>query len=136
MAQHLKPADIDAIVEIIRGWPTEKLTWDVIREEAAKVIGNAPSRPTLNAHAPIKEAYSAKKRGLKIHGTRKAMPSSLAVAAQRIARLLSENDELKKKNDALLERFVKWQYNAYKHGMKEHQLNAEMTEIDRERTDG
>lgn len=63
------------------------------------------------------------------------MPSSLAVAAQRIARLQIENDELKLKNDALLEQFAKWQYNAYKHGLKEHQLNADLPRIDRERTE-
>ena len=63
------------------------------------------------------------------------MPSSLAVAAQRIARLQTENDALRLKNDALLEQFVKWQYNAYKHGVKEHQMNAELPRIDRERTE-
>ena len=63
------------------------------------------------------------------------MPSSLAVAAQRIARLRTENDELRAKNDALLEQFVKWQYNAYKHGLKEHLLNEDLPRIDRERTE-
>lgn len=135
MAKHLNPADVDAIVDIIRGWPTEKLTWEGICEAAAKLIGKTPTRQTLNAHASIKDAYAAKKSGLKVHGPRTAMPSSLAVAAQRIARLQIENDELKLKNDALLEQFAKWQYNAYKHGLKEHQLNADLPRIDRERTE-
>lgn len=135
MAKHLKQADVDAIVDIIRGWSAEKLTWEGICEAAAKVIGKTPTRQTLNAHASIKDAYAAKKSGLKVHGLRTAMPSSLAVAAQRIARLQTENDELRMKNDALLEQFVKWQYNAYKHGLKEHQLNAELPRIDRERTE-
>lgn len=135
MAKHLKAADVDAIVDIIRGWPTEKLTWENICEAAAKVIGKTPTRQTLNAHATIKDAYTARKTGLKVHGPRDAMPSSLAAAAQRIARLKTENDELSKKNDALLEQFSKWQYNAYKHGMKEHQLNADFPRIDRERTE-
>lgn len=136
MAKHLKAADIDAIVDIIRGWPTEKLTWESICEAAGKVIGKTPTRQTLNAHAPIKDAYTAKKSGVKVHGPRTAMPSSLAAAAQRIAHLRTENDELTKKNNALLEQFAKWQYNAYKHGLKEHQLNAELPRIDRERTEG
>lgn len=135
MAKHLKQADIDAIVNVIRGWPTDKLTWESICEASAKVIGQAPTRQTLNAHAAIKDAYSAKKRGLKVQGPKTAMPSSLAVAAQRISRLQTENDELKLKNDRLLEQFVRWQYNAYKHGLKEHQLNAELPRIDRERTE-
>ncbi|MBA4709231.1 hypothetical protein [Aquitalea aquatica] len=135
MAKHLKQIDIDAIVDIIRGWPNEKIFWEEICEACVKVIGKTPTRQTLNAHAAIKDAYSAKKSGLKVSPPRTAMPSSLSVAAQRIARLQTENDELKMKNDALLEQFVKWQYNAYKHGLKEHQLNADLPRIDRERTE-
>lgn len=135
MAKHLKQADIEAIVGIIRGWPTEKLTWEGICHAAAKALGKTPTRQTLNTHAAIKDAYTAKKSGLKVYGPRTAMPSSLAVAAQRIARLQTENDELRVKNDALLEQFVKWQYNAYKHGLKEPQLNADLPRIDRERTE-
>jgi hypothetical protein len=134
MAKHLSQVDVGAIVDIIRGWPTEKLTWKEICEAAAKVIDKTPTRQTLNAHQAIKDAYAAKKSGLKVHGTRTAMPSSLAVAAQRIARLQTENDELRKKNSALLEQFVKWQYNAHKHGLKEYQLNEDLSRIDRERT--
>lgn len=136
MAKHLKKSDIEAIVNFIRGWSTEKLTWDDICDEAAKIIGYAPTRQTLNAHSQIKDAYTAKKNGVKIHGSRTAMPSSLAAAAQRIARLQSVIDELTENNHALLEQLVKWQYNAYKHGLKEHQLNEDLPRIDRERTDG
>lgn len=135
MAKHLNPTDVDAIVDIIRGWPSVKITWEGICEAASQVIGKTPSRQSLNAHAPIKDAYSAKRTGLKVHGPRTAMPSSLAVAAQRISRLQTENDELARKNDELLEQFAKWQYNAYKHGIKEHQLNEDLPRIDRERTE-
>lgn len=135
MAKHLKQADIDAIVDIIRGWPNDKMSWEGICEASAKIIGKSPTRQTLNAHAAIKGAYTAKKNGLKVHGPRMAMPSSLAVAAQRIARLQTENDELKMRNDELLEQFAKWQYNAYKLDIKERQLNAELPRIDRERTE-
>jgi hypothetical protein len=63
------------------------------------------------------------------------MPSSLTVAAQRIARQQCKIDELTAINAGLLEQFVKWQYNAYKRGMTEDQLNQPLTRIDRERTD-
>ncbi len=63
------------------------------------------------------------------------MPSSLTVAAQRIARQQCEIDELKTINAQLMEQFVKWQYNAYRRGMKEDQLNQPLPRIDRERTD-
>jgi hypothetical protein len=134
LAKHLRPADLDAIIDIIVGWPMEKITWESISDEAFKVIGNRPTRQTLNAHASIKEAYAAKKHGLIVHRPITAMPSSLAVAAQRIARLQAENDVLRSKNDALLEQFVRWQYNSYKRGLKEYQLNEDLPRIDRERT--
>ena len=66
---------------------------------------------------------------------KRPLPSNLKAAADRIAKLQSEADLLKKKNSALLERFVVWQYNAYKYGMKEHQLNEPLPRIDRERTE-
>lgn len=134
MAKHLRPSDVTAIVNMIDGWPKDKLTWNDICEAALKIIGSTPTRQTLNAHALIKAAYEARKSGLKVSAPKTAMPSSLAVAAQRISRLQIENESLRAKNDALLEQFVKWQYNAYKHGVKEHQLNADLPRIDRERT--
>jgi hypothetical protein len=136
LAKHLTERDVDAIVEIIRGWRSDRLTWEQICESAVAVVGAKTTRQTLNAHPAIKAAYTAKKAGLEVHGPRTSMPSSLAVAAQRIARQQSVIDELKATNSRLLEQFVKWQYNACKHGLKEYQLNEELPRIDRERTDG
>lgn len=135
MAKHLKQADIDAIVDIIRGWPNGKISWEEICEAAANIVGRTPTRQTLNAHAKIKDAYAAKKSGLKVHGPRTVMPSSLAVAAQRIARLQAENDELRMMNELLMERFAKWEYNAYKNGVFLQHLEEDLPPIDRERTE-
>lgn len=136
MAKHLTKSDISAIINIIQGWDDKKLTWDDICDSASKIVGKKPTRQSLNSNVLIKEAYEVKKSGLKIHGPRTATPSSLRVAAARIAKQQSEIDGLKAKNSALLEQFVKWQYNTYKYGMKEHQLNESLPRIDRERTDG
>jgi len=57
------------------------------------------------------------------------------MAGDRIAGLQSEIESLKRKNSGLLEQFVIWQYNAYKYGMKEHQLNGPLPRIDCERTE-
>lgn len=135
MAKHLTKDDVEAIINIIHGWADEKLTWDEICQSASGVVGKKPTRQSLNSNELIKEAYEVKKSGLKIHGPRTATPSSLKVAASRIAKQQSEIDSLKAKNSALLEQFVKWQYNAYKYGLKEHQLNESLPRIDRERTD-
>lgn len=135
MGRHLTPDNVEAIVDIIRGWKTEKLTWDSICAAAEGVTGYRPTRQSLNTHKPIKEAYCARKSGLQIRAPTTPMPSSLAIAAQRIARQQNTINELKAQNNALLEQFVRWQYNAYKYGIREHQLNEPLPRIDRERTD-
>jgi hypothetical protein len=55
----------------------------------------------------------------------------LNIAEQRIGRLESENERLKVENSNLLERFVRWQYNAYKHGVTKDKLDADLPKIDR-----
>lgn len=135
MAKHLTSADVDAIVDIIRGWSTGKLTWQGVCDSAFGILGAKTTRQTLSMHQPIKDAFSARKSGAQVHKPRTATPSSLAIAAQRLARQLNVIDELKATNSALMEQFAQWQYNAYKYGVKEHQLNEPLPRIDRERTD-
>jgi len=135
LAKHLTKNDVGAIINIINAWRDEKLTWEAICEAAAEVVGKRPTRQSLNSNTQIKEAYKTKKKGLIVHGPRTAMPSSLAIAAARIAKQQGEIDNLKAKSAALMEQFVVWQYNAYKYGIKEHQLNEPLPRIDRERTE-
>lgn len=134
LAKHLTKGDVEAILNIIYGHNEEKLTWEYICEAAEKVVGKKPTRQSLSANKIISEAFKIRKKSLKTKEIVKPKPASLTIAADRISRLESEIDILKKKNDALLERFVVWQYNAYKHGLKEHQLNQPLPRIDRERT--
>ncbi len=136
MAKHLRPADISAIVELIRGWPGTKFTWRLLCDAVAPLIHATTTRQTLNSHLEIKNAFAARKKGLKIHGPRTAMPSSLAVAGQRIVRLQNRVEEQNGVISRFSEVLTKWQYNAYKYGMSEKQLNEELPRIDRERTDG
>jgi hypothetical protein len=121
---------------MIRGWEGGKLTWGMLCNAVAPLTNSATTRQTLSSHLEIKTAYDAKKKGLKIHGARAPLPSSRAVAGQRIEHLLSTVDELKAVNARLLEDRLRWQYNAYKHGMTEQELEEELPRIDRERTDG
>lgn len=136
MAKHLSPRDVEAIVNLIHGWSGAKLTWDVICDAAAPLVGKRPTRQSLNAHEAITTAYKVTKKGLRDTGPKNPRPGSLKTAAARIAKLERELDQLREENRAFKQQFSTWQYNAYKHGMKEHQLNESLPEIDRERTDG
>ena len=136
MAKHLTQTDVEAILNIIAAHEANtKLTWENICDECTLVVGKKPTRQSLFANPTIREAYNAKKSILKTRGAFNPKPSSLGIAAERIAKLQRELELLKKKNDALLQQFVIWQYNAYKYGLKEHQLNESLPQIDRERTD-
>ena len=135
MAKHLTQTDVEAIINIIYAWKDEKLTWEGICEASEPIIGKNPTRQSLNANKLIKEAYSSKKDTIKVSGVVVSKPSNLNMASDRIGRLQSEIENLKRKNSALLEQFVIWQYNAYKYGMKEYQLNEPLPRIDRERTE-
>ncbi|MHB1693798.1 MAG: hypothetical protein ACYCUW_07965, partial [bacterium] len=132
MAKHLSKRDIDAITNIILGWKDDKLSWDRICVSAEKIIGKIPTRQSLNANNKIKEAYLARKAGIKEKDDQTPKPSNLRTASDRITRLQNENDMLRKKNNALLEQFVVWQYNAHKYSIKERQLNEPLPRIDRE----
>lgn len=136
MAKHLSDGDIKNVTNLIRDWSKGKLTWDGVCRECEGLFGFTPTRQTLHAHKEIREAYSARKRRISSHGVHVPVPSSLAFAAGRLARQDALIRELRERNDRLLEQFVKWQYNAYKFGMTDDQLNEGLPRINRERTDG
>ncbi len=135
MAKHLSRQDITAIVSLIRGWEETKLTWAAICEEAEPLIGKLPTRQSLNAHEAITTAYQAKKNSLKGKAPKKPRPASLNAAASRIANLEAELAEVKEQNRKYKQMFTIWQYNAYKKGINESQLNMPLPKIDRERSD-
>ena len=135
MAKHLTSRDIEAIINVIHGHRDDKLTWEAICCASEPLVGKKPTRQSLSANRAIREAYSAKKQSLKTKFPHTPKPSSLSGAADRISRLESENEMLKKKNDALLEKFATWQYNLYKYGFPKHRLNEPLPRIDRERSD-
>jgi hypothetical protein len=131
MAKHLTLKDISTIINLIDS-AQEKLTWDGLCDSAEPLIGTRPTRQTLNAHERIKTAFALKKEQLKAGFQTSKRPASLAIAEQRIKRLESENDRLKRENERLLQRFATWQYNAYKNGMSPAKLDAPLSAIDRD----
>lgn len=135
MAKNLNRKEIQAIVNLIRGWDEPKITWAAICEEVQPLVGKKPTRQSLSSHEAIKNAYQSKKDSIKGKAPAKPRPASLNAAASRIANLEAELAELKEQNRQYKQMFVLWQYNAYKHGMTESKLNASMPKIDRERSD-
>jgi hypothetical protein len=132
----IKPKDVVGIASVIRTWSNEKINWEDVCAACEPILGYVPTRQGLNGHQPIKDAFQARKKSLKValpRGT--PMPSSLAVASHRITRLNATVEALKEENDRLRDRLVMWQYNAYKRGLNQAQLEEAMPIIDRERNE-
>lgn len=134
MAKHLTRDDINKIARLIQGIKSGDLTWEFICDAVADSIGKRPSRQSLCKHVDIMSAYRHCKTNVFQCAEPIKKPASLSIAAQRIKRLELEVVELQRVNRNLHEHFLKLQYNAYLHDLKEWQLTADLPMIDRERT--
>jgi hypothetical protein len=130
LAKHLTEKDISKILGVLDGWEG-KLTWDGLCESVAALVGKKPTRQSLSSHKKVKLAFVNKKKRHRENVEEIKTPQSLVLAAQRIKRLEEINARLKNENDRLFEKFVIWQYNAYRNGLSEEKLNAALPEIDR-----
>lgn len=135
MAKHLAAKDLDVIVTLIDGWDG-KLNWEALCDAIKPLIGTRPTRQTLSAHQRIKDAFAHQKARLKSGFVSTKRPASLSIAEQRIRRLEAENSRLQRENDLLLERFVRWQYNAHKFNVSAEKLDAPLPFADRDSSEG
>lgn len=131
MAKHLSPKDLDMIVGLIDGWEG-KLAWEALCDAIEPLIGSRPTRQTLNSHEKIKSAFTHHKARLKSGFISTKRPASLSIAEQRIRRLEAENHRLERENERLLERFMRWQYNAHKFNVSADKLDAPLPFVDRD----
>ena len=133
MNKRLSESDIEAIVGLIDGWVGDRISWSSLIDTIDRNLGYRPSRQALNGHDRIKLAFQTRKKGLRRDAP--PPPSVVSVLQQRLQRAEAEVDRLKAENSALLEQFVRWQYNAETHGLSKERLNNPLPAIDRERTD-
>jgi len=131
----LSEQDIEAITGFLDGW-TGKLTWELLVDQLQQRWKRAYTRQALDRHTRIKEAFVATKARLRISPVvlKRQGPVELGKAMERIQRLESENDRLKRDNSRLTEQFIRWAYNAHIKGFTEAYLNQPLTRIDREPT--
>lgn len=129
---HIRPEHVELIVNAIRTWTGDSITWDNVRDLAKPILGRRPSRSGVSAHASIKLAYDAKSDGLEVQpGERIPAPSSLATAGRLLAVRDAEIAELKQQVDAFREKFDRWRYNASLMNIKIDKLDAALPKISR-----
>ena len=133
MSKHLSAQQIDKILSLLDSWPSgTKLGWDTLRQCLRTCLLQVPSRQALARHDRIQEAFRARKVSLR---TETPISASDPYLAERVRRLEAENHRLRVENQALLQRFVRWLYNAYKRGVMPQHLDEPCPEVDRPRSD-
>ena len=132
--KNLTEEDIDIAIRLLDGWDiSSKLTWDHLITAIDFKTGKCYTRQALSKHRAIQNAYSATKNRLSKkklnNGTKTSLSADMLV--ERNERLEAENNRLKMENEALLEQFVRWAYNAYQRGLTQDDLNKSLPPIDR-----
>lgn len=130
--------DIDSIVNILTGW-RGKLTWELLVDKVAAILGRPFTRQALDSHAAIKRAFAlAKKRFREGKHAAPQPPHTsveLAIALDRVDALQAEVTLLKQERNALLETFATWLYNARNRGLAERDLNRPLPLVERHGSD-
>lgn len=132
-ARNLDDQAIEQIVEVLDGWDSPKLTWELLIEQVFFRLRTRYTRQALNNYVRVKEAFVARKKALVGCDTKKHMVES--PDQQRIARLQAEIERLKNENNALLEQFNRWVYNGYLKQMDERMrdfMNQPMPRVHRD----
>lgn len=134
-AKNLNDQAIEQIIEILDGWSSPKLTWDLLIEQIMRRLRAEYSRQALHKHTRIKEAFAARKKELA--GRDPKEREALTPEQQRIARLEAENERLKRENNNLLEQFNRWVYNGYLKQMDTRMrdfMNQPLPQVHRDRS--
>ena len=122
-APNISAKDVKAILSVIDGWEAPRLTWKALIARIANVLHVTYVRQALARYPEVAQAFSRRQAELAAEPRRKTYSGELQVANDRIQRLVAENKRLHALNDALLERFVTWSYNASLFGLDEQKLD-------------
>ncbi|MDR7114514.1 hypothetical protein [Caulobacter sp. BE254] len=112
-----------AVLGIIDGWATAPLTWSALIRRITGVLHVTYVRQALHRYPDIAHAFSRRREELSAARPRLQATGELRTALERIERVEAENRRLTDQNDALLERFVTWAYNASLFGLDERKLD-------------
>jgi hypothetical protein len=132
-ARNLDDNAIEQIVEILDGWNSPKLTWELLIEEVFLRMRAHYTRQALNNYVRIKESFAGRKQELAGCAPKDVKAENLE--QQRIDRLEAEIERLKRENNALLEQFNRWVYNGYLKQMDERMrdfMNQPLPSVHRE----
>lgn len=112
--------NINEIVGLIDTW-NGKLTWSLLCEKVKVMLGlSKVTRQTLSSYETIQDAFTDKKEQLR--GVKKITPppqsTDVTFLQNQVETLNAELNRANTTIDKYKQRFVLWQYNAYRHGIR------------------
>ena len=128
MTAHLRPNDIETILEVLDGW-TGKLTWPALVDRIERRLHRRYTRLTLSKKSRIADSYAQIKSRLAIQQGVENKPSN--AESQVVERLKSEKLRFSLENKKLLEQHLRWRYNAHLHGLTLEVLDKPMPSVSR-----
>ena len=124
-------ASLPKIMRVLDRWEG-KLTWPIFCAEVARVLGvGSVSRHTLVRYDAIQHRFRVRQQELRDAAGREPRDYALEAAKRRICDLEAQVRRLEDTNLLLLEKFQRWQYNAYAHNVRMEQLDAPLPAVDR-----
>ena len=133
MASHFSQSQIDDIVDLLDGWPPgTMLTWEALLRLVEVRLHLHPARQTLARHDRVRVAFRTRKAALR---NPVQVSSDDRVLVHSVRSLRAQVDSLRAQLESSRERLARWQYNAYKHGVKRSDLETPVPHVDRGRTD-
>ena len=131
----LNESDVQNIVGIIDGWPSQSMTWVALVDQVTAVLGHTWTRQALEKHEAIKAAYQRVRDDRRPGGKRQPTDPAEVLLTRRVEGLKQEVEQLRRQVAGYEERFIRYQYNAYAQGMTPQELERPLPPIDRRRSD-
>lgn len=127
-APHLGESGVEKAIHLLNGW-AGKLTWKTFIALLAVEVGHAYSKTALCKHKDISKAFDQAKKRLRKEaeeigeggsGASSALAHLRQLLEQKERALLEEREARQLQN----EQFLRWQFNAERHGLTYAKLNA------------
>lgn len=121
-SRNLSPSDMTVILELLDGW-SGRLSWELLIEQIERRLLFRYTRQALHGHEQIASAFKVTKRRIRgVTGRAPVADPALQKSLEVNARLQAQVLRLETENERLIQKFVRWAYNAHLHGVGEHEL--------------
>ena len=120
----ITPSSLPHILKIINTWEG-KLTWDLLCKQVANLldIKGGVQRQSLSSYKDIQDAYNHRKKTFKERASQPVLVEkntdvTIEHLRKQVTLLEIELERQNNLNNAYKQRFLLWQYNAYKYGIR------------------